>query len=419
MESLLSVCKYLTIAILENGGETYRAEESITRLCERFGLHNADILAFPTGVILSIRDDQKRCYTEVCRVKKRSFNLQRLNEANDISRKVISGEISLFEAEKSFAQKQLKKEADKKKNGYLLNVVAGALSSGFFAVLFGGGILEFIAAMLCGVAIQMFLSTLKRMDIFHFVSNFVGSFIASVIAVIFLLFFPDLNVSNVIIGAIMPLLPGLVMTNAIRDTINGDLVSGVSRLAEVLLVAVCLAAGVGTVLSAYVFFGGTINSHVIVNGDFLFETVKALVFCSLASFFFGMLLSAPKKSLIPSAVIAALGYYVFYIFSYFGLSIMLGGFLGTMLIAISGEIFARIFKMPATVFVFPAVIPLVPGIWLYETMLFLVQGDYAGFATKGTDTVFFAGVMAGAIAVTSFLFKAITNKNKTERRHKK
>ena len=58
-----------------------------------------------------------------------------------------------------------------------------------------------------------------------------------------------MNIGALIIGGIMPLLPGLSMTNAIRDTINGDLVSGSARALEALLACVAIAAGVGVVLS--------------------------------------------------------------------------------------------------------------------------------------------------------------------------
>ena len=60
----------------------------------------------------------------------------------------------------------------------------------------------------------------------------------------------------IIIGAIMPLLPGLAMTNAIRDTMRGDLVSGVARGAEALLVAVALGTGAGLVLKAAMLLRG-------------------------------------------------------------------------------------------------------------------------------------------------------------------
>ena len=60
------------------------------------------------------------------------------------------------------------------------------------------------------------------------------------------------NLDVILIGAITPLLPGLSFTNAIRDTVMGDLVSGTVRIVETLLIAVAIAAGIGTVLAVYV-----------------------------------------------------------------------------------------------------------------------------------------------------------------------
>ena len=61
------------------------------------------------------------------------------------------------------------------------------------------------------------------------------------------------------VGAVLPLLPGLAMTVAIRDTMRGDLVSGVARIAEALLVAACVAVGVGAVLGLWLKIGGTLS----------------------------------------------------------------------------------------------------------------------------------------------------------------
>jgi uncharacterized membrane protein YjjP (DUF1212 family) len=78
----------------------------------------------------------------------------------------------------------------------------------------------------------------------------------ALIAVVSAAVFPAVNTDAVIAGAMMPLLPGLAMTNSIRDTMRGDLVSGVARAAEVVLLAASLAAGVGMVLAAQAYLAG-------------------------------------------------------------------------------------------------------------------------------------------------------------------
>ena len=55
----------------------------------------------------------------------------------------------------------------------------------------------------------------------------------------------------------MLLVPGLAITNAIRDTISGDLVSGLTRAAEAFFIAISIAVGTGAVLSFWFSnFGG-------------------------------------------------------------------------------------------------------------------------------------------------------------------
>ena len=75
--------------------------------------------------------------------------------------------------------------------------------------------------------------------------------LSSVIALASVRIFSMGSQTAIITGAIMPLLPGLAITNAIRDTVNGDLVSGVARTAEALLTAIAIAAGVGVVIALW------------------------------------------------------------------------------------------------------------------------------------------------------------------------
>ena len=75
--------------------------------------------------------------------------------------------------------------------------------------------------------------------------------LSSVIALASVRIFSMGSQTAIITGAIMPLLPGLAITNAIRDTVNGDLVSGVARTAEALLKAIAIAAGVGVVIALW------------------------------------------------------------------------------------------------------------------------------------------------------------------------
>ena len=112
-------------------------------------------------------------------------------------------------------------------------------------------------------------------------------------------------------------------------------------------------------------------------------------------------MNAPKKTIVNSSISAALGYLIY--ISVQTISPTLGFFLGTLFIAMMGEIFARKFKMPATIFIFPAVIPIVPGYGLYQTMLAIVQNDIFSALEIGATTILNIAAMAIAMVLVSIL----------------
>ncbi|MDF2686306.1 MAG: rane spanning protein [Clostridia bacterium] len=249
----IKVAKSAALIILENGGETYRAEETVYKICETFGFEEIDVLAIPTGVFITVKDGEMT-QSSVKRVKKRTVNLMKLYSVNNISRAVVSGDMTLEQA-----QEQLDKLNIGNKKKKLIPCIAAGFSAGFFTLLFGGVLIDFILSFICGIFVQLLSMSFKRIDMFHFVISLLGGVLVAFIAVMGTSIFNIGNIDKIVIGAIMPLLPGLAMTNAIRDTMTGDLVSGTARFTEALLVAIALATGVGIILSLYYAFGGTVS----------------------------------------------------------------------------------------------------------------------------------------------------------------
>lgn len=243
---IIKILKLCTQIILENGGETYRAEDIVTKTAQGLGITQTEVLALPTGAFITITDGEDQEHTVIKRVKKRSVNLEKLDRVNTISRAIINNTISCDSAIEQL--QALVASAPSKK---LMPVTAAALSSGFFALMLGGMWFDFIVAVLCGAAVQYVAVSFKRDDLFHFIISLVGGIVISAIALALTNLVGLGSLEMVIAGAMMPLLPGLLMTNAIRDTMHGDLVSGVAKIAEAMLVSVALASGVGLVLWLY------------------------------------------------------------------------------------------------------------------------------------------------------------------------
>ncbi|MEI7883869.1 MAG: threonine/serine exporter family protein [Clostridia bacterium] len=139
-----------------------------------------------------------------------------------------------------------------------------------------------------------------------------------------------------------------------------------------------------------------------------FNLLRAFVLCFLAAYFFAPVLSTPKRSAPIAAIIGAFGYLVFLIVPlYFAGGKITAYFFATTVMMILSELSAYTLKMPSTIFITVAVVPIVPGGGLYNTMFFMVQGKYSQMQATGFETFYIICVMAIAIALSSSLSKLV------------
>ncbi len=110
---------------------------------------------------------------------------------------------------------------------------------------------------------------------------------------------------------------------------------------------------------------------------------------------------APRRALLPTSLMAGIGYTVYMLVTNLAHSEPAAIFLATVFVAVGSEILATLMKMPATIFMFPGIVPLVPGIGIYRTMLYLFQRKYEQFGDQGAACIVVLGVMAVAIALTN------------------
>lgn len=234
--------------ILENGGETYRVEETVLRMAAGFGLQDVSVAAFTTSIFVEVGGRMR-----ICRIKRRGTNLTRIERTNDISRRVAQGQMTLEEAETALRDVQRYPGARQR-----VLIPASGLAAGSFSLLFGGGLDTFAVAFIIGMFVQVVQPLFYRMEMGALFGNFFGGMITSIGAVAASMFIPGFsNVHAAIVGGIMPLLTGLLMTTAMRDTMYGDLISGIARALEALLLAIAVALGVYVGLTFIVMMGGT------------------------------------------------------------------------------------------------------------------------------------------------------------------
>ncbi|WP_244833014.1 threonine/serine exporter family protein [Clostridium sp. BJN0001] len=243
LNKLLKISTLAGKILIENGAETYRVEETVVRICLSFGASSCETFATPTGIIATVTYNEE-VSSLVRRIKKRTVDLNKIDSINDLSRKCQQNTYSLDQ----FYRNLLKIENEKRYSKNLTNFLSG-ISAGSYAVMFGGNFQDFFAAFIIGYLINILASFFSKFQVNEFFINSLCAGFCAFIAVILTTFGLNGHYDKIIMGSIMLLVPGLAITNAIRDTIAGDLLAGITKAIEAVLVAMSIAVGTGAVLS--------------------------------------------------------------------------------------------------------------------------------------------------------------------------
>lgn len=201
---------------------------------------------FPTGIIINGICDGLRL-TRVKRIHTRDINLAIVSVVNDISRKFAAEKTSL---EESFARLEEMPKTTEADNSLLWISLAGALASGAATVLLGGSWHDIAPAILATALVRIITGT-AAFNLAYILQLYVAGLFAGLIGSLFVNFGFGQHLDKIIVGALLPLVPGVALTNAVRDFISGDLLSGTLRMTEALLIAAALAGGVGFALAIH------------------------------------------------------------------------------------------------------------------------------------------------------------------------
>lgn len=239
---VLEVATYAGRIILENGGETYRVEDTVCRICEAYGFE-AQCFATITGIISSVKDRDGKPVALTERITTRTTNLDKIHKVNAVAREITN-----------FSPDELMSVIRHIDSGLTYSemkvFIAHCLGAASFSGMFGGTPKDFLGAFIIGGGIYFLKKISDKIELNPYLMYSAGGCLASVLAFLFFKLNIITSVDITTIGSIMLLVPGMAITNAIRDIIAGDLVAGMARGAEAMIIATCLAIGSGTALSA-------------------------------------------------------------------------------------------------------------------------------------------------------------------------
>lgn len=128
--------------------------------------------------------------------------------------------------------------------------------------------------------------------------------------------------------------------------------------------------------------------------------IKQFIYAFISTIGFSIIFNISKDSIIKSGFNGALGWIIYISINNTFNSPVIGSFLGALSVGIIGELFARFFRKPATIFIIPGIVPLVPGSGMYYTMLAIIEKRFLDAANLGSQTLFIAASIASALIIS-------------------
>lgn len=234
---IISAAMKIGCLLLENGAEIYRVEESVRRICYAYGVESADVFAVPNTIILTISAKNKPPMTKTKRIQYITIDLNKMERLNSLCRQICA---STPDYQTIMAQIHLIEEI--RPYPKWMQIVSFSVITSCFTLFFNGGIYDALAAALIGAILKVLVDNLENIGADQFFIHVLGGTMTAILALVVSRF--GLAEDKIIIGTIMTLVPGLSITNSMRDIIAGDFLAGLITFTEALLIGAGIAVGV-------------------------------------------------------------------------------------------------------------------------------------------------------------------------------
>ena len=243
--------------MLKSGGEISRTSETMERIAKAYAVEAFSVFTIANGIFASATVEGKVRSAVIKYVPLAPIHLCRVEMINHLSREIVKGCCPPKQAQESLLE--ISSATTVNRPG---QIFASGLGSGCFCYIFGGSVVDCSVAFFAGLLLYVFLLFgAPKIAKSKIMSNILGSAIVTIFCWGMLQLGWGSSLDKMIIGSIVPLLPGVPFVNSIRNFFDNDYLSGMIRLVDTILVAVCIASGVGLTMQAISLFtaGGIVR----------------------------------------------------------------------------------------------------------------------------------------------------------------
>lgn len=398
LAEVLEVASKAGHILLENGAEISRVEDIMSRISSHFGVDSGNFFVLSNGIFTTGRANkvtksgaQASTYANVEFIPLRGIQLSKVVAVNRLSYDISNGRTNLAEA-----RERLERIASEGQKPAWEQILGSGLGAGGFCAVFGGGWMDCAAALVVGLLLYAFVLGIGNRYMSKIVGGICNAMVATLLCVLcWRLGFGE-SLANIIIGAIMPLIPGVPFVNGVRDLANSDYIAGFTRLTDAMLGFFCIAVGVSlSFLIDGAMHGGVVSLSMTVNPGTAHLLLQALAaFIGTAAF--ALLFGIDREHYVPAGVIGAIGWALYLILvRNCSATPVVATLAASTLVCIVSRMAAIPYRIPAQGFLLCGIFPLVPGAGVFWFTYYFTDSQF--------DLSMQSGLLAGKVAIAIVL----------------
>ena len=384
--------------LLSSGAEISRTEDTMNYIARAMNFKDLEAYVSNRGIFATAKKDDNNEITRIYNVPEVDINLSKIESVNALSRRITQKSITIEEV-----INELEKINTMPDYSIFWRLVAYTIGASGFSYAIGSSITDSIIAGIIGLILGVYMCTIKRILSSDVLITILGSILIALLGNLFIHFELGSNLSVILLGAMIDIVPGVPFVNAIREYSQNNYNTGITLMMGALLTCISMAVGVAVVQSLL------FNTQMIplytsnLDTNSLTSMFMRSIMAGIGTTAFAILFRVAKQHFIDCTILGFISWFLFLILSSLQSNVMLSIFISGFIIAIASRILAVKRKCPAIVFLMTSLFPLLPGLSFYRSIYYMLMGQETIAISFAKESFLIAFTIAISIVIVKHI----------------
>ena len=392
--------------LLSSGAEISRTEDTMNYIARAMNFKDLEAYVSNRGIFATAKKDDNTEITRIYNVPEVDINLSKIESVNALSRRITQKSITIEEVINELEKIDTMPD-------YLIfwRLVAYTIGASGFSYAIGSSITDSIIAGIIGLILGVYMCTIKRILSSDVLITILGSILIALLGNLFIHFELGSNLSVILLGAMIDIVPGVPFVNAIREYSQNNYNTGITLMMGALLTCISMAVGVAVVQSLL------FNTQMIplytsnLDTNSLTSMFMRSIMAGIGTTAFAILFRVAKQHFIDCTILGFISWFLFLTLSSLQSNVMLSIFISGFIIAIASRILAVKRKCPAIVFLMTSLFPLLPGLSFYRSIYYMLMGQETIAISFAKESFLIAFTIAISIVIVKHIKPPLIKKN--------